>query len=236
MTSPEVIALLQARYGLNLSLNQVMRRQYWDACRYTAAGMTTLSFFQVPLGGIDAVSSAAKTFEQTNVVTAGTLGNVYYVINQIRTLAYLLPFGRQHATIQADANVIFTTYTNCMDKMLEMHRRGVLTLSRGFKEDLQIQSPFLRAPAGFGVDIDQHSSSFIAAASEWTKAACWVQADNNSENVWNQTPPLILEPNQPFSTRIDWPDGAGPVFTNLVDGVSPSVNLQVLFDGYLVQP
>jgi hypothetical protein len=121
-----------------------------------------------------------------------------------------------------------------MDKLLELQRRGVLTLSKSYKEELQIQSPFLRAPAGFGPDIDQHSSSFVAAASEFTKAACWVLPDNDEDNVWNQTPPQILEPNQQFQLRIDWPDGAGPVFTNLVDGVSPAVNIQVIFDGYLV--
>jgi len=123
-----------------------------------------------------------------------------------------------------------------MDKLLELQRRGVLTISRGFKEELQIQSPFLRAPAGFGVDIDQHTASFISAGSAWTKAATWVTNDNDESNVWNQTPPLIFGPNEQFSVRIDWPDGAGPVFTTLVDGVSPAVNLKVLFDGYLVQP
>jgi len=227
---------MQARYGSRTDILQVQRRQFWDECRYLPAGLTTLSFFQVPVGGIDANSSLAKSMEQTNVNTAGTLGNSYYVINQIRTLAYLLPFGRQHATIQADANVIFTTWTNAMDKLLELHRRGVLTLSKSFKEELQIQAPFVRAPAGFGVDIDQHSSSIVVAAAEWTKAACWVTNDNDEENVWNQTPPQILEPNQQFQLRIDWPDGAGPVFTTLVDGVSPAVNLQVIFDGYLVSP
>jgi len=234
MTAPEVLALMQARYGSRLDILQVQRRQFWDEIRYPAAGSTTLSFFQVPQGGIDATSSLSKTAEQTNVNTGGTLGNSFYVINQIRTLAYLIPFARQHATIIADTNVLFTTITNAMDKLLEMQRRGVLTLSKSFKEELQIQAPFVRAPAGFGIDIDQHTFSVVVAAAEWTKAACWVTNDNDEENCWNQTPPQILEPNQQFQLRIDWPDGTGPVFTNLVDGVSPAVNLQVIFDGYLV--
>jgi hypothetical protein len=36
--------------------------------------------------------------------------------------------------------------------------------------------------------------------------------------------------------KIDWPDGTGPVFTNLVDGVSPAVNIFIGFDGYIVRP
>ena len=237
MTSSEVLTLMQARYGsANWQQWQIQRWPFYDEVRYPTAGTTSLSLFQVPVGSVDPNSSLAKSTEQTNVQMPGSFGNVYYIITQVRTLAYLLPFARQHATIIADANVIFTTYTNCMDKNLELQRRGVLTMSIGFKQYLQIQSPFLRAPAGYGIDIDQHSSSFVAAGTEWTKAACWVTNDNDEDNVYNQTPPQVIEPNQTFSVTLTYPDGTGPVFTTLVDGVSPVFNVGVLFDGYIVRP
>lgn len=237
MTSAEVLQTLQARYGSSdWSRWHIQRWPFYDTARYPAAGTTNLALMQIPLGGVDGNSSLGKTTEDTNIVMPGSFGNVYYIINQVRCLAYLIPFGRQHATIAADVNAIFTTYTNCMDKLLELQRRGVLSMSIGFKQYLQIQSPFLRAPAGFGIDIDQHSSSFIAAGSEFTKAACWVTNPNDEDDVYNQTPPQIIEPNQTFSLNLSYPDGAGPVFTNLVDGVSPAVNVMVLFDGYIVRP
>ncbi len=237
MTSAEVLALMQAQYGsANWQIWQIQRWPFYDEARYTPAGMTSLSLMQVPLGSVDPVSSLAKTTEQTNVPMPGSFGNVYYVITQVRTLAYFIPLGRQHNTIATDADVLYTTMTNAMDKFLELQRRGVLELSIGYKKYLQIQSPFLRAPAGFGIDIDQHSSSFISAGAAWTKASTWVVNDNDEENVWNQTPPQVIEPNQQFTLTLTWPDGAGPVFTNLVDGVSPAVNIAAMFDGYIVRP
>lgn len=237
MTSAEVLGLLQARYGsANWQQWQIQRWPFYDQVRYPAAGTVALPLMQIPVGSVDPNSGLGKTTEQTNITMPGSFGNVYYIINQIRTLAHLIPHGRQHATIIADADVIYTTYTNCMDKLLELQRRGVLTFSIGFKEQLQVQSPFLRAPAGFGIDINQHSSSFVAGGAVFTKAACWVTNDNDEANCWNQTPPQIIEPNQQFALRIDWPDGLGPVFTNLVDGVSPAVDIQIIFDGYIVRP
>lgn len=237
MTSAEVLQTLQARYGSSDWSNwQIQRWPFYDEVRYPTAGTVSLPLFQVPLGGVDPNSSLGKSNEQTNVMLPGSFGNVYYIINQVRTLGYLIPFARQHATIIADADVIFTTYTNAMDKLLELQRRGVLTMTIGYKQYMQLQSPLLRAPAGFGVDIDQHSSSFISAGSAWTKAACWVNPDNDEENVYNQTPPQIIEPNQSFQMNLSYPDGTGPVFTTLVDGVSPAVNVVVMFDGYIVRP
>jgi hypothetical protein len=237
MTSAEVLQTLQALYGSSDWSNwQIQRWPMYDEVRYPTAGTVNLPLFQVPLGGVDPNSSLGKTAEQTNVMLPGCFGNVYYIINQVRTLGYLIPFARQHATIIADADVIFTTYTNCMDKLLELQRRGVLTMTIGYKQYLQLQSPLLRAPYGAGVDIDQHSSSFISAGSAWTKAACWVNPDNDEANVYNQTPPQIIEPNQSFQMNLSYPDGTGPVFTTLVDGVSPAVNVVVMFDGYIVRP
>lgn len=237
MTSSEVLTLMQNRYGSSdWALWQIQRWSFYDEVRYPTAGTTQLNLMQIPLGGVDPNSSLSKSPEQTNIVMPGSFGNVYYIITQVRTLGYLIPFGRQHATIIADADVIFTTYTNAMDKLLELQRRGVLNMSIGFKQYLQLQSPLLRAPAGFGIEIDQHSSSFISAGSAWTKAACWVTNDNDEDNVYNQTPPQIIEPNQQFSLNVQYPDGTGPVFTTLVDGVSPAVNFACMFDGYIVRP
>lgn len=237
MTSGEVLQFLQGRYGsADWSNWQIQRWPFYDQVRYPTAGTVSLPLFQVPLGGVDPNSSLGKTTEQTNVTLPGCFGNVFYIITQVRTLGYPVPFGRQHATIIADADVIFTTYTNMMDKLLELQRRGVLNMTIGYKQYLQLQSPFLRAPAGFGVDIDQHSSSFISAGSAWTKAACWVNPDNDQDNVYNQTPPQVIEPNQNFQMSLTYPDGTGPVFTTLVDGVSPAVDVLVSFDGWIVRP
>lgn len=237
MTSAEVLSLMQSRYGsANWQIWQIQRWQFYDEVRYPPAGTTELALMQTPLGSVDPNSNLAKTTEQTNIPMPGSFGNVYYVITQVRTLGYLIPLGRQHATIIADGNVIYTSYTNAMDKLLELQRRGVLTLNIGYKEYLQIRAPLMRAPAGFGPDIDQHSASFISATAEWVKAASWVVADNDEDNCWNQTPPQVIEPNQQFTLKLNYPDGAGPVFTNIVDGVSPAVNIMALFDGYIVRP
>lgn len=225
---------LQATYGsVDFSRWQDFRWQFWDYPRYLPAGVTSQAFFTVGQGGTDPVSAVAKTQEETNLTAANQFGQVFYVVQQIRCHALILPKSRQPANINDDADLLWTTISNMMSKWLEILRRGVLNWSIQNKVFLQLDQPFLTCPPGFGVRIQCHGASYLSG---FTDFSIWVQQSPRMSDVYDLNPPQVIEPNQVFTLTIDYPDGTSPVLTTLVNSTSPATALGVIFDGSIVRP
>lgn len=225
---------LQAKYGsVDFDKWQDFRWQFWDYPRYAPAGVTSQAFFTIGLGGTDPVSAAAKTQEDTNLSSANQFGQVFYVVQQIRCHALILPKPRQPTGINNDADLLWTTISNMMSKWLELLRRGVLNWNIQNKNFLTIDQPFLTCPPGFGVRIQCHAASYLAA---FTDFSIWVQQSPRAADVYDVNPPQVIEPNQTFTLTIDYPDATSPVLTTLVNSTSPATALGVIFDGYIVRP
>lgn len=225
---------LQRRYGsADWTRWESQRWQFYDYIRYPAAGTTQLRFFSIALGGTDPVSTLAKTLEQTNLSKGASFGQVYFIIQQIRTHAFFLPKSRQNATIAADADVIYTTMSDAMSKFNELMRDGVLNISILAKKYFDIERPLVTAPPGFGLTIYQHASSFLAA---FPRAGIWATQNPNASSVYDCNPPQVVEPEQSFEVTLDYPNSLSPVFTGLVDSVDPRIDIGVIFDGYIVRP
>lgn len=234
MIPVSALQTLQRRYGsADWTRWEAQRWQFYDYIRYPAAGTTQLRFFSVALGGTDPVSGLAKTLEQTNLSKGASFGQVYFIIQQIRTHPFFIPKNRQHATIAADADVIYTTMTDTMSKFVELMRRGILNISILAKKYFDIERPFVTAPPGFGLTIYQHASSFLAGS---TQGGIWAVPNPNGSSVYDANPPQVIEPEQSFEVTLDYPDGTSPVFTGLVDSVDPRIDVGVILDGYIVRP
>ncbi len=234
MLSLNAISALQGKYGSAIWSSWTnLRWQQYDYARYNPAGISSLSWFTVPQGGVDPVSSLPKTAEQTNLTASGTFGQVGMLIQQIRLHALILPLGRQVATIKNDADVLWTTMSNMMSKYLELLRRGTLQIFIQNKEFFTIARPFLRCPPGFGVTIQQHGASYISG---FTAFSIWVQQSPKSDDIFDLNPPQFIEPNQTFQAQLNYFDGTGPVFTGLVDSVDPAIDVGLIFDGYILRP
>ncbi len=234
MLSISAIAALQGKYGSAIwTAWSNLRWPQYDYARYTPAGITSLSLFAVPQGGVDPVSGLTKTSEQTSMIAGGTFGQVGQLITQIRTHAFILPLARQASGIKDDADVLWTTISDMMSKYLELLRRGVLQIFINNKEFFTISQPFTRCPPGFGVRIQQHGASYLAA---FTKFSTWAQQSPRQEDVFDLNPPQFIEPNQTFQVQLNYFDGTGPVFTTLVSSTSPAIDIGVIFDGYLIRP
>ncbi len=63
----------------------------------------------------------------------------------------------------------------------------------------------------------------------------WIQNSPDQADVFTESPGLWIAPTQTISASITWPDGLGPVFTNLVDGASPVIQLGLFLGGYMVR-
>jgi len=238
MLTPAALGQLQRGYGsADWSQWQNFRWQQYDYVRYPTAGATQLQFFTVGLGGADPNNATVpKTLEQTNLTASGQFGQVGTLITQIRMHARILPKGRQPAGISDDADVLWTTISNMMSKFVELLRRGVLQISIQSKEYFTISEPLRTCPPGFGINIQQNGSSFIAAGNAWITFTAWAQQNPDLDNVFYVDPPQFIEPAQTFVAQMIYPDGTGPVFTTLVSGASPLIDVGLIFDGYIVRP
>lgn len=232
-----MVRSLQQKIGsANWNNWQMTRWCYFDYVRYTAAGVTELNFFANPVGSVDPVSTLTKTHEQTNITKTRTFGQVYFVIQQIRTHVFLLPKGRQNATVIADADAITTTYRGVMTKIYDLLNAGVLQIKLGQKDYFDIPQPFRLCPPGFGVDI-QSMAHGDGAQTAGTNNMVWIAQDNQLNEVYNVTPPQMVEPEQNVEARITFDDATSPnVATSMAGGSAAAIDIGLIFDGYVIRP
>lgn len=215
---------------------QIQRWQYFDYVRFpnTAAATTSLSFFTTPQGGSDPVSATIKTQEQTNMVKPSTFGQVYFILQQIRTQVRPLVKARQNGTVAAttgyslDQMVITSRLRNVMST-------GVLNLSIGQKTYFDIVQPFRNAPTGFGLGDNTVVVPYDLTLSSTGNA--YVEQSNNLLDVYNLSPPQLIEPEQTFQCTLDFYD-LGYNFAACLAGSAQNANVEagVIFDGYLCRP
>lgn len=201
------------------------RYQFWDYPRLTAAGVTSLSFFNVQQGATDPVSSQSKTLEDTNVTKSNQLP-YDFKLNRIRTHINILPKSRQPAGINNQTNTITKWMRGMMSAFADLASTGVFNLTLNNKNTLRIEQPFRLCPPGFGVGIDQVQSN--------DTYALWAQQSHTAP-LYDVTPELFIKRDDVLQVTIDFPN-TSPVFTNLVNSTSPYINIGVIFEGYADVP
>lgn len=233
MNSVDILAMLQRKVGsAQWNQWQIHRWAFWDYVRLPVAGTNQLTLFAVAQGGSDPTSALLKTLEQTNMPKAGSFGQVYFVIQQIRTHISYLPRSRQNAAIQAVATNIWNESSAIQQLIAQLATQGVLNIKIGQKDYFDIERPFKVCPPGFGVQVEQWANSNTA-----TGLSKWYQQSTNLDDVWQCTPPQMVEPEQTIQVTIDFPNGNTPTFTDLdADTTSPAIDIGVIFDGYIARP
>lgn len=230
----ELIRQLQKRIGsANWANWQMSRWCFYDYVRYTAAGVSQLDFFAVSLGQTDPVSTLAKTLEQTNITKTRSFGQVYFILQQIRTHIHLLPKQRQHADWIADTNVTLREARGYYVAMYDILNQGVLNIKIGQKDYFDIPQPFRLCPPGFGIDMQQLA---VAGGVAGSADNIWWQQSENPKDVYNVTPPQMIEPEQTIEVKINFDNANSPSIASSVLSVDPRVDIGVIFEGYIVRP
>lgn len=229
----QLISKLQEKFGTGvLDSWRIYRYPMYDYAAYPAAGTTQLRVMSIPIGGTDPVSAIAKTLEDTNFKQSGQIdGQTFFALKSIRTHLNIQPLSRQPSAIPDDVDSLYTTFPGMMSKWAEMGRRAVLNVKFGQTLWYTIERPFVECPAGFGLDFAQYGGNDTAGAAQ----RFWTNYPGNAEDIWSTSDPVIIEPSQTIECTFDWPDGTSPVFTNLVSGASPVINIGLIFDGYIIR-
>ena len=231
-TADQILATLQSRYGTQDFGNYNIRRQsFYDYGRYNNSGVTSQRFFTNPVGSTDPVSSLSKTLEETNLQTANQL-NYNFILTQIRTHIYLLPKKRQPTSIATLTRALANDLGATNLLLAELALQGVLTVSFGQKLYFDIEQPFKVAPAGFGVEV---TAIPAAAATTAIPLNYLYQTSNRTDDIYNTTPPVLIEKSQTIDVQIQFPNGTSTAIAT-VNGAAPAINLGVIFDGYIIEP
>jgi hypothetical protein len=199
---------------------QWKRFPLYDYIRYPAAGTTSLTFFSVPLGGTDPVSSSAKTFEQTNVQKSGQLGYPF-VIHQFRLDVRLLPKTRQPAAISALTDYVWDDVGDAASALENLLGQGVLNFKIGQKSYFDINKPFRTCKSGFGVSLPSDAG-----------AAGAVHVQQAEGKPYAVTPPQYVAPDQIITVTVDFFNATSPALTGLIAGADPRLEVGLILDGY----
>lgn len=237
VSDQQVLGLLVDKIGsANWNQWQAQRFQYYDFVRVTNTGALTtqLSFFSNALGSQDPVSATAKTLEQTNLVKPNTFGQVYFVIQQLRTVLRPLVKARQTATTAARTDYCFDQLVMSI-KLRQAFSTGVLNLVIGQKSYFDIQQPFRTCPPGFGLGADTLVVPFDRTTK--TTGNGYVAQSNNLSDVYAMTPPQLIEPEQTFQCTMDFYDlGYNFASTFVASAQNANVEAGIILDGYLFRP
>jgi len=212
------------------------RWTFYDYVQLNPAGDSKLQFFNIPLGQPDPnVQTIVKTYEQTNMNEVRSFGRINFLLKQIRCHIRILPKVRQVAGIGALTAAVYKDYTALTNYLADFINQGVLLITLGQKEYLDIPQPFITCPPGFGLRIDQHAAATgVVVAGD----ARWFQQSEKAEDIYTVQPEQLIEAGQTFQVQIVYDNANYGALTNLMTGgtLTPKVEVGVLLDGFVLRP
>ncbi len=225
--SQKALQALADKYGtIDGSKLQLQRWQYYDTVRLNGAGTNRLTFFANALGSVDPVSQLNKTLEEVNTRRSGELDEA------VKTQISILPIQRQPAGVIAVTDAVIQSLTPVHAALRNMYYQGVLSVSYGQKRFIEIEQPFQMCPPGFGPSITTiagNGAALFETASRYTSSSV------DPRDVYQMTPPILVEKGQTFSSNIDFFLANTPVIPQ-VGGANVAVNVSLIFDGYVLRP
>jgi len=165
----------------------VLRSSLYDFQTYAAAGQTSLTFFQVPVG------QSGKTKADTNMEQAGSLpAGKSFLVETIELVFFP----------GSPVDIIATTATNTAaqaDDMYQFIKSGYLELYIGSTTFLT-EAPLGRFPSSTGMRID-NSITGVFTAPNMAKS----EYAASTGLIYRIQPELELVSNQNFNVNLNWP-------------------------------
>jgi len=187
-----------------------IRQSLYDSQTYAAAGQTSLTFFQVPIG------QAGKTRADTNMETAGTLPQPKNFLAESIEL-HILPAIDPSAV---DGGVVGdgSEFANDVYKILSA---GFLELFIGSKTYLT-EAPLMKFPPKTRMELSAAESVAIGDAGAAINFRDVYAA--GSGRPYYLDPAILLEPTQNFNVSLNWPTAVA---------ISADLRIFVSMDGVL---
>jgi hypothetical protein len=217
----EFVQSLQAKYGsIDAGRVQTRRRQYYSFVNYPLAGSVRLQFFGVGVG--------QSNRQLTNIQQAGILDNPF-LVKAIRFNWFI-----QDTEIEESAaNDATSLYADFVTGLFSV---GVMKLVIGSKDWLNIPTPFLFAPPGYGTPKLKTSLGGVTQATGAGNTIGHAELQSCRDATFVMSPSVLINQDQNFQLTLEYPSGAVPVIATGVVTEGNPLYVGVELDGIEVRP
>jgi len=235
--SESIISAASQRFGvIDYSRWQAIRWQWYSYVTYPSAGSTELNFFGQVAG------QAGVTLQDTNLPKAGSFGQTHFQLKSISTDIQLAVNDVDGFTRANQASI--DTRALASDYIGGFVQAGVLNFSVGARPFATIIKPSQYAPPpGSPLDLSNTFVNQISAAPNPAAGASavvgvpWVTQTKMRPNVYFTDPNILIEAEQQFNVKLNFPSGVVPVLaTNVVNDSTNPLKVGVILDGLLLRP
>jgi hypothetical protein len=235
--SESIISAASQKFGvIDYSRWQAIRWQWYSYVTYPSAGTTELNFFGQVAG------QAGVTLQDTNLPKAGSFGQTHFQLKSISTDIQIAVNDVDGFTRANQASI--DTRALASDYIGGFVQAGVLNFSVGARPFATIIKPFQYAPPpGSPMDLANTYVNQISAAPNPAAGASavvgvpWVTQTKMRSNVYFTDPNILIEAEQQFNVKLNFPSGVVPVLaTNVVNDSTNPLKVGVILDGLLLRP
>jgi len=235
--SESIISAASQKFGvIDYSRWQAIRWQWYSYVTYPSAGTTELNFFGQVAG------QAGVTLQDTNLPKAGSFGQTHF---QLKSISTDIQIANNDVDAFTRANIAsIDTRALASDFLGGFVQAGVLNFSVGARPFATIVKPFQYAPPpGSPLDLSNSYVNQISAApvpavgAEQVVGVPWVTQTKMRSNVYFTDPNILIEAEQQFNVKLNFPSGVVPVLaTNVVNDSTNPLKVGVILDGLLLRP
>jgi hypothetical protein len=212
------LAQLQRMYGsFDPNKVQTRRRSYYSFVAYPTTGQSSLSFFGQTIG--------TSNRQLTNVQRSGHLDNPL-IVKAMRT-RYFITAQNNAAWDGTDASTLYSDIVNGFFQV------GVLRLVISSKEWFQLPSPFLYAPAAYGIP------QVYTRGSQGNNVSAGPYAypgGPGRDSTYLVDPQFLIGSDQNFMLSIEFPSGLVPVIGTTVVTGNTVLYAGIELDGIEIRP
>ena len=235
--SESIISAASQKFGvIDYTRWQAIRWQWYSYVTYPSAGTTELNFFGQVAG------QAGVTLQDTNLPKAGSFGQTHF---QLKSISTDIQIANNDVDAFTRANIAtIDTRALASDFLGGFVQAGVLNFSVGARPFATIVKPFQYAPPpGSPLDLSNSYVNQISAApvpavgAEQVVGVPWVTQTKMRSNVYFTDPNILIEAEQQFNVKLNFPSGVVPVLaTNVVNDSTNPLKVGVILDGLLLRP
>ena len=235
--SESIISAASQKFGvIDYTRWQAIRWQWYSYVTYPSAGTTELNFFGQVAG------QAGVTLQDTNLPKAGSFGQTHF---QLKSISTDIQIANNDVDGFTRANIAtIDTRALASDFLGGFVQAGVLNFSVGARPFATIVKPFQYAPPpGSPLDLSNSYVNQISAApvpavgAEQVVGVPWVTQTKMRSNVYFTDPNILIEAEQQFNVKLNFPSGVVPVLaTNVVNDSTNPLKVGVILDGLLLRP
>ena len=235
--SESIISAASQKFGvIDYSRWQAIRWQWYSYVTYPSAGSTELNFFGQVAG------QAGVTLQDTNLPKAGSFGQTHFQLKSISTDIQIATNDVDGFTRANQASI--DTRALASDFIGGFVQAGVLNFSVGARPFATIVKPFQYAPPpGSPLDLSNTYVNQISAAPNPAAGASavvgvpWVTQSKMRSNVYFTDPNILIEAEQQFNVKLNFPSGVVPVLaSNVVNDSTNPLKVGIILDGLLLRP